>query len=118
MVQAADAQTRPVFDPTSWKRDVAGPRTQVLVLGSTHLKNLPGFKPEWMTALLDRLAAYKPDIITIEALAGEQCDQLRRYPTVYPGVAGQYCRAVDDARAATGLEVPQATVTGSARLQS
>lgn len=114
--QAAVAQQAPVFDPTSWKRNVAGPPTRVLVLASTHLKNLPGFKPEWTATLLDRLASFKPDIVTIEALPGQQCDQLRRYPTAYPGVAGQYCRSVDDARAATGLEMPQATAQAAAML--
>ncbi|KQM89996.1 hypothetical protein ASE70_15910 [Sphingomonas sp. Leaf22] len=112
----AAAQQKPVFDPTSWKRDVAGPPTRVMVLASTHLKNLPGFKPEWMGLLLDRLAAYKPSIITIEALSGQECDQLRRYPATYPGVAGQYCPTVDDARMATGLDVPQATSQAAAML--
>ncbi len=37
-------------------KDMPGPRTQVLVLGSTHLSGLPkGFNPATLGPLLDRL---------------------------------------------------------------
>lgn len=55
-------------------RDMSGPRAQVLVLGSVHLSQLPegtDFDPATLQPLLQRLAAYKPDVITIEALSGE-----------------------------------------------
>src|SRR5690606_27292937 len=53
---------------------MAGPRTKVLVLGSVHLSELQeGFDPATLDPLLDRLAAYKPDIITIETIPGESC---------------------------------------------
>src|SRR5690606_41766017 len=66
--------------------DMAGPRTQVLVLGSVHLSQLPegaDFDPATLQPLLQRLAAYRPDGITIEALSGETCDMMKRQPTVH-----------------------------------
>lgn len=92
-------------------RDMAGPRTQVLVLGSTHLSQLPegaDFEAESLQPLLQKLVAYKPDVITIEATSGETCDLMARHPTVYlPEDAPKVCdtRA---AKAATGLDMPAA----------
>ena len=65
-------------------RDMAGSRAQVLVLGSVHLSQLPdSFKAESLQPVIDRLLAFKPDVVTIEAIAGEQCDLARRHPAVY-----------------------------------
>ena len=93
-------------------RDLAGPRTQVLVLGSVHLSQLPegtDFKPESLQPLLDKLAAYRPGVITIEALSGETCDLMKRHPTVYlPEDVDTYCPDTAKAKAATGLDVPAA----------
>ena len=73
---------------------MAGPRTQVLVLGSVHLSQLPkgvAVGSKQLQPLLDRLAAYRPDIITIEGLSGETCDLMARHPTVYaPGDVSEY----------------------------
>lgn len=90
--------------------DMAGPRTQVLVLGSVHLSEMPeDFRPESLEPLLARLAAFKPDVITIEAISGESCDLMARHPTVYdPEGMSRYCSDTDEARAATGLDVPAA----------
>ncbi len=86
------------------------PRTQVLVLGSAHLSGMPkDFKAESLQPVLDRLAAYRPDIITIESLPGEQCDLIARHPAIYsPKDIGPYCRSTAAAKAATGLDVPAA----------
>jgi uncharacterized protein DUF5694 len=94
------------IDLTMLDRDMAGPHTQVLVLGSVHLSELPkDFDPKALDPLLDRLAGFKPEIITIEAIGGEQCDLAARHPSVY----GQdYCAATDAAKAATGRDVPAA----------
>lgn len=91
-------------------RAMAGPRAHVLVLGTVHLAELPnGFKPESLEPLLARLAAFKPDVITIEAISGESCDRMAHYPTIYdPAELARYCDTTDDARAATGLDVPSA----------
>ena len=93
-------------DLTTLDRDMVGPPAQVLVLGTVHLSGMPkDFEPERLDAVLDRLAAFGPDIITIEALSGEECDLAARHPAVY---GADYCRDTNAARAATGLDVPAA----------
>ncbi len=85
--------------------DMVGPRTQMLVLGSVHLSERKDFKGEGLAPLLDKLAAFGPQVITIEAIGGEQCDLAARHPAVY---GKDYCRGTDKARAATGLDIPAA----------
>lgn len=105
---SAFAQT-PAFDPKSWKGKHAGPPTQVLTLGSAHLSQME--KPvttAMLAPLLDKLAAFKPDIITHEGLSGEQCDQVKRYEARYPDIFKDYCRGTDEAEKATGLSIPAA----------
>ncbi|HEX7964222.1 MAG TPA: DUF5694 domain-containing protein [Gammaproteobacteria bacterium] len=103
---ALAGQSLPVLD-----QHLAGPRTQVLVLGTMHLSQLPkGFKPESLAPVLAKLAAYKPDIITIEALSGVSCDLMARQPAVYdPQGVAYYCHSTAAAKAATGLDVYAAT---------
>jgi hypothetical protein len=104
----ARAQT-PAFDPRSWKDAVAGPPSEVLVLGTVHLGSLPHpLEAGALTPLLDRLAAFRPTVITVEALPGETCDVLARFQAVYPGTAERYCQSTEEARRATGLDVPAA----------
>ncbi len=99
---AAQAQ----IDLTALDREMTGPRTRVLVLGTVHLSRMPKtFKAESLDPLLDKLAAFSPDIITIEAISGEQCDLAARHPGVY---GADYCADTHAAKAATGLEVPAA----------
>jgi hypothetical protein len=87
-------------------RDMAGPRAQVLVLGNTHLSNMPkSFNPASLDGVLDRLAAFKPDIITIEDQPGEECDLAARQPAKY---GADYCAPTDAAKAATGLDMTAA----------
>jgi hypothetical protein len=102
------AQT-PAFDPREWKGKHAGPSTQVLTLGSAHLGQME--KPptrEMLAPLLDKLAAFKPDIITHEGISGEQCDVLERYKDRYPSMFDTYCWGTEDVRKSTGLTVPDA----------
>jgi hypothetical protein len=94
---------------------MVGPRTQVLVLGTAHLRTLKHFKPEALDGVLDRLAVYKPDIITIEQLPGDECDMAARQPAKY---GDDYCVSghargqprdwFGAAQAATGLDLPGA----------
>ncbi|WP_372360844.1 DUF5694 domain-containing protein [Xanthomonas sp. NCPPB 1325] len=97
--------------------EMAAPRTQVLVLGSVHLSQLPkgsDVSAARLQPLLDRLAAYKPTIITTENLSGETCDLMRRHPMIYlPEDTTTYCPDTTEAARATGLDVP--TAIGQAR---
>lgn len=99
---AAQAQV----DLTALDRDMVGPRAQVLVLGTVHLNGMPaGFNPASLDGVLDRLAAFRPDIITIEMESGEECDLAARLPAKY---GPDYCAPTATAMAATGLDVPAA----------
>lgn len=97
-------------DLTALDNDMAGPRAQVLVLGTVHLAEIPGgFDPQALQPLRDRLAAFKPDIITVEVISGEGCDLMARHPAVYDQESiSRFCSAPVEARAATGLDVPTA----------
>ena len=58
------AQT-PALDPRSWKGQQAGAATQAVTLGSAHLGQMETLvTPEMLVPLLDKLAAFKPEIIT------------------------------------------------------
>ena len=87
--------------------DVAmpGPRTQVLVLGTVHLSQggPEKFEPAALQPVLQRLAAYKPDIITIEGLSGETCE-LMRHRVEYKQAIEDYCPDVAPAQAALGID--------------
>jgi hypothetical protein len=99
---AAQAQ----IDLTTLDRDMAGPRAQVLVLGTIHLRTLPeSFDPASLDGLLGRLAAFKPEIVTIETENGEECDLAARLPYRY---GADYCPSTSAAQAATGLDAPAA----------
>ncbi len=104
----ANAQTQ--VDLDTLDADMASPRAKVLVLGSVHLSNMPdSFKAESLQPVIDRLLAFKPDVITIEAIPGEQCDLARRHPVIYGDDAmSNYCSDPAGARVATGLDVPAA----------
>jgi hypothetical protein len=93
-------------DLTVLDRDMVGPRAQVLVLGTVHLRAMPpSFNPASLDGVLDRLAAFRPDIITIETESGEECDLAARHPAKY---GPDYCAPTAAAMAATGLDVPAA----------
>lgn len=109
---AAAAQAyRPDFDPGKLKGPASGPANEVLVLGTPHLSGLPKrFDPAHLGLLQERLAAWRPDGIAIEALSGMQCEQMRRYPGRYKDAVASFCWDPAPAQAATGLDVPAATV--------
>lgn len=99
---AAQAQ----IDLSALSKDMVGQRSQVLVLGTVHLSGMPAsFNPASLDGVLDRLAAFKPEIITIERESGEECDLATRHPAKY-GV--DYCKRPDTAMAATGMDLPTA----------
>jgi hypothetical protein len=107
-IAASDYQ--PKFDPSRLKASQASVPNEVLVLGTPHLSGLPSsFTPKSLTLLMARLQAWKPQIITVEALSGMQCDTMRRYSARYAESIKYYCWDTAPARAATGLDVPAAT---------
>jgi hypothetical protein len=114
----AFAQT-PAFDPREWKGRHAGPPTQVLTLGSAHLGQMKTtVTPEMLAPLMDKLAAYKPEIITHEGISGEQCDVLERYKDRYPGMFDTYCWRTEEVRKSTGLTVAEAMAASEKMLAS
>lgn len=93
-------------DVAALGRGMTGPHAQVLVLGTVHLNSLPAsFHRSALDGVLDRLAAFKPDIITIEAEPGEECDTALRHAVKY---GPDFCASTTAAHAATGLEIPAA----------
>jgi len=110
VVVAACGRARADVDLSVLDASMAGPRAQVLVLGSVHLSGMSkDFKPASLEPVLERLAAFKPDVITIENIPGEGCDLLARHPAVYPpDNVAPYCNNTDAAKKATGLDVPAA----------
>lgn len=108
---------QPDFNASAFKGPASGPANEVLVLGSPHLSQLPKtFQAASLTLLNERLAAWKPQAIAIEAVSGPQCDFMRRYPARYKDSIDSYCRDTAPARLATGLDVPAATEAAEALL--
>lgn len=107
LASAASAQQR--VDLSVLDAAMPGPRTQVLVLGSVHLSQgdaAKRFDPASLEPLLQRLATFRPDTITIEALSGETCALMRlraRYKDLL-----DYCPDVAEGKTATGLDAPAA----------
>ena len=86
-----------------------GDRSQLMVLGTTHLSGLPdSFDRARFAPLLDRLEAWAPDRIAIESLSGAQCDYLRTYAFAHEGTADDYCYDPTAARAALGMSGAEA----------
>lgn len=109
------AQAAP--DLTSLDKGMHYPRAQVLVLGTVHLRSLPTPpNPASLEPLLRKLAAFKPEVITIEQQSGEECDLARRFKQRYDG--GFNCANTDAARAATSLDIPAAVAASDTALST
>jgi len=99
----------PAFDPRLHKKEIAGQPAQVLVLGSPHLSQLPDkLDPRLLNPLLDRLATFNPQVITVEGLGGEECETLLRFKAQHGTAWDDYCYPMDGLEKATGLSVPAA----------
>ncbi|WP_211482646.1 DUF5694 domain-containing protein [Duganella sp. CF458] len=106
LAAASPLMAQAQVDLTKLDRDMVGPKSRVLVLGTVHLSELPaGFNAASLGTVIDRLAAYKPDIITIEHEPGEDCDLAARHPAKY---GPDWCPKTDAAKAASGLDMPAA----------
>ena len=123
LIALAAAQTfavgTPAFEPRLHKKEIAGSPAEVLVLGSPHLSQLPEkIDPKLLDPLLDQLARFKPDVITIEALSGEECEALLAFKARHGTAWDDYCWPTTDIEKATGLSVPAATKEIDAALAS
>lgn len=113
---AASAASLSAAEPTPTARAVEiadeavrEPKTEVLVLGTAHLSALPeGTDPALFDPVLERLAAWKPELIAVEAIGGAQCDYLRAFAFAYEGTADAYCFDAGPARRALVLDQPGA----------
>ena len=108
----------PSIDFSGVQDPMGGEPTRALVLGTQHFSQLPegAFEPHHMDLVLDRLQAFAPDIITIEAINGRGCEALRQYDALHPGVADQYCIDPAPALQALGLSFPEAVLAMEATL--
>lgn len=102
-------------------------RTQVLVLGTEHLRVLgDAFRPSLLGGLLDGLQQFGPDVIAVEALPPEQIDRLARKATDSTGVqaqllaafAGDAMRYGREAQAALGLTYEEAAAAADSTLHA
>ena len=95
--------------------------TEVVVLGTPHLSGIEHLRPEWLSPLLERLALWQPQTITIEALSGAECFLLRAYEKSWPESANSYCKGVERVVAlgakATGLTMPAAEAEAEVAIQ-
>ena len=110
-IAPASAQSR--FDPREYQTRHVGEPTQIMVLGSPHLSGAPDtFDPAVLEPLLERLAAFRPDAIAIEALPGRSIDQMWDYRESYPDMARMYggrALALAGLTSGTlGMDMPQA----------
>ncbi len=89
-ISPAAAQNRP-FDPREYQGRHIGQPTQILVIATPHLSGAPdSFDPAVLEPLLQRLEAFRPDAIAIEALPGRTIDQLWEWRESYPQTAQNY----------------------------
>lgn len=103
----------PTFDPGQYKKQLVGEPTQILVLGSPHLSGTPeGWDPAVLEPLLTRLAAFRPNVITLETLPGQAISAAWQNRHIDPGSARPYGGRVMMLAAAgsagTGLDMAEA----------
>ncbi len=110
----ASAQYEP---PLGARHAVAGPRTSMLTIGSTHLSAHSGKWPkEWLEPLVQRLVAYQPQLITVEQLSGSQCETMRSNPAVFGEVFEDYCRDATPFQRVSRMTQPQAAAEAERQL--
>lgn len=74
-VQAVE-QRPPAIGFSGVQADLGGEPTRVLVLGTSHLDQVPegAIEEEHLALVRSKLEAFAPDIIAIEAVGGRTCD--------------------------------------------
>ncbi len=119
---AVAAQETP-FDPRDYQAQVLGEPTQILILGTAHLSGTPAdWDPDVLTPLIDRLAAFRPDVIATEDQSGPAIRNLWEYRAILPEAAATYGgRAMQMALVAglsLDMDMPQAEAAYRERLDS
>jgi hypothetical protein len=103
--------------PLGVKHAVAGPRTAMLTIASTHLSGHSGkWSKGWLEPLVQRLVAYRPELITIEQLSGSQCEIMRGNPAVFGEVFEAYCRDATPFQRLLRMTQPQAAAEAERQL--
>ncbi|WP_100643506.1 DUF5694 domain-containing protein [Alteromonas facilis] len=99
----------PMFNFAGVQSDIGSSPTRILVLGTSHLAYQPkeSFDPAHLSIVLDRLTAFSPDIIAIEAVNGRTCDEIQRYDALYPSVQ-QYCTDTQEVLKSLNMTRPEA----------
>jgi hypothetical protein len=106
------------IDPADWRGEIAGEPSRILNLGSTHLRQLdPVPDRATLEPLIERLLAFRPDIVTQEGVPGEQCEMMQRTPAIY-GSALDYCWDAAEVAAMTGMDAPSARMAIATTLAS
>jgi|GEM_PF-5706336 len=100
------------FDPSTYRQQVENP-TKVVVLGTARLSNADeGWGLKVLDLLLDRLAAFAPDVITIENKPGPTAYKLWACRATMRGTAATYAGQALQMAAMAGLsldmDMPQA----------
>lgn len=113
--------TMPAFaqftPPLGARHAVGGPRTLMLTMANTHLSAFTGkWSKGWLEPVVDKLAAWKPTLITVEQLSGAQCEMMRTNPAVYGEVFEDYCRDASPFQRSLRLTQPQAAAETEQRL--
>lgn len=101
------------FDPRTYQQAHVGEPTQIMVLGTPHLSSTPeDWDPRVLEPLLDRLAAFEPHAIAIEALTGVGINTMWVYREAYPDVArtygGRAMALAGISRSTLAMDMPQA----------
>lgn len=110
----ASAQFNP---PLGAAPQVSGPRTQVMTLGSTHLSaHKDQWKAQWLEPLVGRLVAWRPQVITVEAMSGAQCEMMRNAPQLHADAYTSYCPDASKYQQALRMSQAQAEAEVAATL--
>lgn len=115
------AASSQVFDPRNYQTKISGQPTQIMVLGTEHLSGTPdNWNPQVLEPLLERLAAFKPDIITTEDQSGPAITKLWEYREIAPKAAATYggraLRMATEAGVSLDMDMPQAEAAARRRL--
>lgn len=101
------------FDPRTYKDQITGHPTQVLVFGTMHLSGLDDdWDPATLEPVLVKLQAFAPDVIAIEDIDGMAIEERWEHRVVRGGAALRYGRetmlAAIAGRVGTGLGMAEA----------